>query len=237
MGSYVISVSAGTGCYRHIQISKGATLYRLHEAILEAFEFMDDHAHAFFMDNKTWSQYDAYYSMKMDGSERLTKSRKLEKLNLKKGSQFKYVFDFGDEWRFQCKVLRELEENTKTPLVIREVGQSPEQYPEYEDEEELLPEEELEKLYKEIPLSREEINRIHLYMDAAANLYGLIPMDELYALYNSQNPAVEELTFFMAVVAINLGSSDFEVIDSPGEHRETEKHPLKICELAADVLF
>ena len=237
MGSYVISVSAGTGCYRHIQISKGATLCRLHEAILEAFEFMDDHAHAFFMDNKTWSQYDAYYSMKMDGSERLTKSRKLEKLNLKKGSQFKYVFDFGDEWRFQCKVLRELEENTKTPLVIREVGQSPEQYPEYEDEEELLPEEELEKLYEEIPLSREEINRIHLYMDAAANLYGLIPMDELYALYNSQNPAVEELTFFMAVVAINLASSDFEVIDSPGEHREPEKHPLKICELAADSLF
>lgn len=237
MGSYVISVSAGTGCYRHIQISKSATLYRLHEAILDAFEFVDDHAHAFFMDNKTWSQYDAYYSMKMDGHERLTKGRKLEKLNLKKGSQFKYVFNFGEEWRFQCKVLRELEENTKTPMVIREVGQSPEQYPEYEDEEELLPEEELEKLYEEIPLSREEINRIHLYMDAAANLYGLIPMDELYALYNSQNPAVEELTFFMAVVAINLASSDFEVIDSPGEHREPEKHPLKICELAADYLF
>ena len=237
MGSYVISVSAGTGCYRHIQISKSATLYRLHEAILDAFEFVDDHAHAFFMDNKTWSQYDAYYSMKMDGHERLTKGRKLEKLNLKKGSQFKYVFNFGEEWRFQCKVLRELEENTKTPLVIREVGQSPEQYPEYEDEEELLPEEELEKLYEEIPLSREEINRIHLYMDAAANLYGLIPMDELYALYNSQNPAVEELTFFMAVVAINLASSDFEVIDSPGEYREPEKHPLKICELAADYLF
>lgn len=237
MGSYVISVSAGTGCYRHIQISQNATLYQLHVAILEAFEFMDDHAHAFFMDNKTWSQYDAYYSMKMDGHERLTKSRKLEKLNLKKGSQFKYVFDFGEEWRFQCKVLRELEEDTKTPLVIREVGESPEQYPEYEDEEELLPEEELEKLYEEIPLSREEVNRIHLYMDAAANLYGLIPMDELYALYNSQNPKVEELTFFMAVVAIDHASSDFEVIDSPGEYRAPEEHPLKICELAADYLF
>ena len=237
MGSYVISVSAGTGCYRHIQISQNATLYQLHVAILEAFEFMDDHAHAFFMDNKTWSQYDAYYSMKMDGHERLTKSRKLEKLNLKKGSQFKYVFDFGEEWRFQCKVLRELEEDTKTPLVIREVGESLEQYPEYEDEEELLPEEELEKLYEEIPLSREEVNRIHLYMDAAANLYGLIPMDELYALYNSQNPKVEELTFFMAVVAIDHASSDFEVIDSPGEDRAPEEHPLKICELAADSLF
>ena len=237
MESYGISVSLGTGCYRHIQISQKASLFRLHEAILEAFEFEDDHAHAYFMDNKTWSPYDAYFSLKMDGHERLTKGRKLEKLNLKKGSQFKYVFDFGEEWRFQCKVLRELEEDTKTPLVIREVGESPEQYPEYEDEEELLPEEELEKLYEEIPLSREEVNRIHLYMDAAANLYGLIPMDELYALYNSQNPKVEELTFFMAVVAIDHASSDFEVIDSPGEYRAPEEHPLKICELAADYLF
>ena len=97
MGSYVISVSLGTGCYRHIQISKSATLYKLHQAILDAFEFVDDHTHAFFMDNKTWSQADAYYSMKMDGYERLTKGRKLERLDLAKGSQFKYVFDFGEE--------------------------------------------------------------------------------------------------------------------------------------------
>ena len=38
MGSYVISVSAGTGCYRHIQISKTATLHRLHKAIIAAFD-------------------------------------------------------------------------------------------------------------------------------------------------------------------------------------------------------
>lgn len=41
------------------------------------------------------------------------------------GSQFTYVFDFGEKWRFQCKVLRELEEDTKTPVVIREVGEAP----------------------------------------------------------------------------------------------------------------
>ena len=106
MGSYVISVSAGTGCYRHIQISKSATLYKLHQAILRAFDFEDDHAHAFFMDNHYWSGNAAFFSMKMHGDERLTKYCKLEKLNLSKGDQFKYLFDFGDEWRFQCKVLR-----------------------------------------------------------------------------------------------------------------------------------
>ena len=72
MGSYVISVSAGTGCYRHIQISQGATLFRLHRAILAAFDFEDDHAHAFFMDNHCWSRNNAFFSMKMNGRERLT---------------------------------------------------------------------------------------------------------------------------------------------------------------------
>ena len=42
MGSYVISVSAGTGCYRHIQISDGATLCGLHTAIIDAFDFYCD---------------------------------------------------------------------------------------------------------------------------------------------------------------------------------------------------
>ena len=55
MKGYVISVSLCTGCYRHIQIAASATLYRLHKAILDAFEFVDDHMHAFFMDNHLWS--------------------------------------------------------------------------------------------------------------------------------------------------------------------------------------
>ena len=246
MGSYVISVSVGTGCYRHIQISQKASLLQLHEAILEAFEFEDDHAHAFFMDNRIWSQYDAYYSMKMDGADRLTKSRKLEKLNLKKGSQFKYVFDFGDEWRFQCKVLRELEEDTKTPLVIRSVGESPEQYPdweEYEDEDEddipdSLTQEEIEELYAQIPLTREEIDRIHQYMDAAANLYGLISLDELYKLYNSQNKNVDVLPFLMAVGVIDEEEGNgFAVIDWSSNPRATAEESMKNCEIVSDYLF
>lgn len=47
MKSYVVSVSLGTGCYRHIRIGEQETLDRLHEVILDAFDFDDDHAHAF----------------------------------------------------------------------------------------------------------------------------------------------------------------------------------------------
>ena len=78
MESYVISVSLGTGCYRHIQISASATLYRLHQAILNAFEFEDDHMHAFFMDNKRWSQWECYVSSKSEATDRLTKRYSLQ---------------------------------------------------------------------------------------------------------------------------------------------------------------
>lgn len=250
MESFVISVSLGTGCYRHIQISANATLYKLHQAILKAFEFEDDHEHAFFMDNHVWSSADAYFSSKAESGDRLTKKYTLKKLQLAKGQKFKYVFDFGDEWEFQCKVLRELEEDTKTPLVIRSVGESPEQYPEweeYEDEDEeddeddvpdSLTQEEIEALYAQIPLTREEINRIHLYMDAAANLYGLIPLDELYGLYNSQNKKVDVPSFLMTAFFIDQSEgNDFAVIDSVGDLQATPEEAMKNCEIVSDYLF
>ena len=168
MGSYVISISLGTGCYRHIQIAKTSTLFALHKAILQAFEFMDDHAHAFFMDNKYWSQADVYYSMKMNGNERLTKNYKLGKLGLTKGRQFKYIFDFGEEWRFQCKVLQESDIDVLSAYVRREVGQPPEQYPEpeYYDEEydfpDILPQDTIQALYETLPLPMSTIKTIHL---------------------------------------------------------------------------
>lgn len=130
--SFVISVSLGTGCYRHIQISEDSTLFGLHAAILDAFGFMDDHPHAFFMDNAAWSNRDSYYAEGMEG--RPTAGYRLSQLNLYKDKQFKYVFDFGDDWRFQCKVLRIVEGSTPEPLVIRTKGEAPSQYGDWEDD-------------------------------------------------------------------------------------------------------
>lgn len=144
----MISVSLATGCYCHIRIGANATLYKLHQAILNAFDFEDDHQHAFFMDNHVWSPVDAYYSSKMDGWERLTKKYTLKRVKLEKGKKFTYLFDFVDKWVFQCKVLQELEEKTDIPGIIRSVGESPEQYPEYEEDDDLLPEEMTEQEIK-----------------------------------------------------------------------------------------
>ena len=120
--SYIISVSLGKGCYRHIRIGAGATLSSLSSAILGAFGFNDDHAHAFFLDNRLWSDADCYYARGIENSKRTTKNYTLQVAGLCQGKLFKYLFDFGDEWVFQCKVLRVFEEDTGTPVIIRSAG-------------------------------------------------------------------------------------------------------------------
>ena len=132
--SYVIKVSLSGSCYRHIRIGKQETLVTLSKTILRAFDFDDDHCHAFFMDNRYWSKANAYYSDGMDTGCRMSYKMPLRRLGLKKGDAFKYLVDFGDEWRFQCRVLQELEEKTDIPGMLKAVGEPPEQYPSWEDD-------------------------------------------------------------------------------------------------------
>ena len=244
MGSYVISVSLGTGCFRHIQISATDTLFRLHQAILKAFDFEDDHMHAFFMDNKRWSQWDQYVSAKSEPADRLTKRYSLQKAGLAKGKKFLYLFDFGDEWVFQCKVLRELDERTDIPSILRSVGEAPPQYPDYDDEwdEDIweLGEEDIRGISNgtvqpeaftdddfSLPLEDDEIwpdydyegfpklnsseetmkalEKLSVpesvwitlwdYFEAAARLYGVIPLGKLLEIYNRHNKPISEELF------------------------------------------
>ncbi len=129
--SYIISVSCGRGCYRHIHISGLHTLGDLHDMIQYAFEFDDDHPYAFFMDNKLWSRRNVYYPeqmVDMTGDGEIAEDCRLCQLKLEAGQQFKYLFDFGDEWVFQCKVLKVLDETIETPAIVRSKGEAPEQY-------------------------------------------------------------------------------------------------------------
>lgn len=204
--SYVISISAEKGCYRHIRISADATLFDLHAAILDAFEFCDDHAHAFFMDNRVWSDVNSYYSDQIEGESRFTCDYRLNSMALRVGKQFKYVFDFGDERVFQCKVLRILEESCGVPVVIRSQGKAPEQYPQEEEpgdgedsDEVAFPEEfpaaKLKKLYAKLALPEATVVLLHTYFDAMASLYGVIPLRKALEIINAQNEPIFEEDF------------------------------------------
>lgn len=136
--SRVISVRLAPGCYRHVRIPSDYTLEDLAAVIIAAFEFDNDHAHAFFMDNQEWSDADAYYMAFEDeeDDERHTCDYTLDVL--KPGQSFKFVFDFGDNWCFQCKFLREMA-NCEEAELLRAKGEPPEQYPmmeEWDDDEE-----------------------------------------------------------------------------------------------------
>ena len=134
--SLVLSVSAGTGCYRHIQIGEGATLLSLSSAILNAFDFFDDHLHSFFMNNRAWDS-DAEFICPggdLDDALGYTDKIKLSKFRLTKGDKFLYIFDYGDDWRFRINVLRVINEATTRPTVLKSVG-SVSQYRDWDGEE------------------------------------------------------------------------------------------------------
>ena len=105
------------------------------------------------------------------------------------GTKFKYVFDFGEEWSFQCKVLRVLEEPCGKPAVIRSIGEAPEQYPEEdapddgEDSDEIIfpeiyPPVLLKKLKDGLKLSKATVALLYTYFDAMARLYGIVPLPQ-----------------------------------------------------------
>ena len=129
----VISVSAGTGCYRHVKVPLNKKLSWFADVILDLFEFDNDHLYAFFMNNRLWDDSDAYYFQPDDYFSRNVEKYKLSEAGITEKKQFKFLFDFGDEWVFQCKVLRIENDGKDDAELLRSVGEPPEQYPDYDD--------------------------------------------------------------------------------------------------------
>lgn len=134
-GCFVISVSAGKGCYRHIRIPANKKLSYLAEYILDCFEFDHDHLYSFFMNNRLWDSTEEYAFMPEDPYTNDASVYKLSDLDLEAGKQFKFLYDYGDEWEFQCKVLRAENSDDKKASVLKSVGEPPCQYGMYDDEE------------------------------------------------------------------------------------------------------
>lgn len=220
--SFVVSASLRTGCYRHIQISVGDTLWHLHAAILDAFGFEDDHLHAFFMNNRAWDDAAAFSSPRGDGPERRSDEYTLAAAGLRPEKKFVYIFDFGEEWRFQCRVLREVAEATDTPRVIRSVGEAPQQYwdddreEEEGDEEDASPEiwdaDRLRTAYAALALSEETVGQLHAYFDACANFYGLLPLAKVLEIYNQQNTPLTPEAFYAFAEIARHARHGFEIL-------------------------
>jgi hypothetical protein len=134
-GTFVFKASLGGGVWRTIAMSGKDSLDDLHLAIQKVFQFDNDHLFGFFMDGKLHSQNRYSDSRGDDGP--FAEDAVIGQLDLWLHQHFLYLFDFGDEWRFDVEVLEIRDEPHKgKPRVLESKGKSPKQYRDWDDNEE-----------------------------------------------------------------------------------------------------
>lgn len=128
---------------RTIQIRGDQTLEDLHHIIFKAFDRWEEHLYEFNLGRGPCDRSSLYsLPTRMVGPENgkvgdVTKTT-IEALGLKVGRAFGYWFDFGDDWMHQINVIAvgRCPSTGKYPKIIKRVGESPPQYPDFESEEE-----------------------------------------------------------------------------------------------------
>ena len=108
---------------------------------------------------------------------------------------------------------------------------------ELDDEDEIPTREQIDALYEKLPLSKKEIELLHAYMDAAANLYGLISLAKLREIYNNQNKPIDMETFIQVSALFACENNDYEIIERTDVPSNTPDEVLEAGEIAADYLF
>ena len=121
-------------CIRIVRMNLSDSLYELHLAIQEAFEFDNDHLFAFYAGYGMLKETFTIPEASISGDEYSVYETLLGDLQLRAGDKFSYLFDFGDEWWFDIKAVAIKEGSVHGPEHIKAVHDAPEQYPVYEDE-------------------------------------------------------------------------------------------------------
>ncbi|MDF2885176.1 MAG: Plasmid pRiA4b ORF-3-like protein, partial [Clostridiaceae bacterium] len=133
-GTYTFKISLDRSTWCKIKLSGDHTLEDLYNSIQEAFDFDNDHMYSFFMDGKAWSNNK--FTCPYDEEGPYVDEVKIGKLNLYKKQEFLYIFDYGDDWRFNVKVFK-IDEKDKVAMLKPQIVESKgkvEQYPDFDDE-------------------------------------------------------------------------------------------------------
>ena len=128
--------------YREIEIPSETSLYDLAAAIVQAFDFDLDHAFGFFseLDYHVFDapvRYELFADLEGGSESGSVKQTKVAQAFPAIGAKMQFLFDYGDNWRFQVEVigLGEKAPKTRYPKLLKAAGKAPPQYPP-EDEEE-----------------------------------------------------------------------------------------------------
>jgi len=140
--TYIFRVSLKAKIYREIEIEGSGSLANLAEAIIGAFDFDFDHAFGFYSKltgpyHQSPEQYELFADMEdTDSDAGSVKRTKVSQAFAKIGKKMLFVFDYGDEWRFEVKLTTQGEKTPKTryPRMVAAVGEAPPQYPDADEE-------------------------------------------------------------------------------------------------------
>ena len=134
-GVFIFKVSLKS-VWRKIAIPASLTLYALSSAILNAFNFDNDHLHQFtYKDRKGFQKSIGHPYAEEEFS---TDEVLLRDWQINIGDRLTYVFDFGDWWEFDLVLesIDEFDPNLKEAKLIDQKGKAPEQYPDDDYDEE-----------------------------------------------------------------------------------------------------
>jgi hypothetical protein len=137
-------------CWREIDVATNASLWKLAEAVTDAFGFDFDHAFGFYSDlgdfyQSSKTRFEMFADMEdADGwppepgqsPAGSVKKTKVGQAFTKIGQRMQFIFDYGDEWRFVVEMtgLGTKVADQRYPSVVASQGTAPEQYPDEEDE-------------------------------------------------------------------------------------------------------
>ena len=136
--------------YRNIEILENQKLNELHEIIFSAFDRYDEHLYSFYFPEKPTKskqiirkspEYTDPYVLEDENPYFYSKTKynasksKIGALGLNEKYKFYYLFDFGDSWWHEITLLsiKETKQRKGFPRIIKKSGESPKQYPDFED--------------------------------------------------------------------------------------------------------
>ena len=135
--------------YRIIEASENCTFDDFHGAIFQAFDRFDEHIYSFFITRKDTKNVRSIYDapeithpmsvediMGFGRKKKSTTKTIIGDVGLNEKDVFHYLFDFGDDWWHRIKVqsVNTTKPNKKHIKLIKSVGESPPQYPDYDDD-------------------------------------------------------------------------------------------------------
>jgi hypothetical protein len=135
-GLYVFKVSLGAKLWRRIAIPARLTLDDLSYAVLRAYDFDDDHLYCFSYRDRfgVTVRVNHPYMEEPPSTDEVA----VGELPLRPGAALEYLFDFGDQWRFEVRLERidPPDARLSKPKLLEERGAAPPQYPNLDEDEE-----------------------------------------------------------------------------------------------------